>query len=300
MLLTYPRHNHGMAEVERPPIAHPLLGRSPRLRLLFLASCLRPAVGYNFPMPEETAPPEDFAQLEGFISVLAALDGGYRPVQAIQLRTGKEDHQTRRLTQTAQKRGIPLERVSADEIERLAGGKTHGGVLAQAGPYEFAPMAALTAHSPNPFVAMIDGVEDPFNFGSSVRSLYAAGADGLVLRPRNWLSAAGIVARASAGASELLPTALTETAAEAADFFRASGLVIACASDTPGSVSLYDADLTRPLFLLIGGEKRGITRSFLDGADLKLRIPYGRPLPHSLGTASAAAIIAFEVMRQRS
>ncbi len=242
---------------------------------------------------------DELAHLEGFISVQAALQGGHRTVHSIQLRSGKEDSQTRSLVQTAQKRGIPLTRVSAEEIEQLAGGKTHGGVLAQVGPYQFAELSRLAAGKAAPFVAMIDGVEDPFNFGSSVRALYAAGADGLVLRPRNWLSAAGIVARASAGASELIPTALAETAAEAADFFRASGLLIACATDEPGSVSVYDADLTRPLFLLIGGEKRGITRSFLDQADLKLRIPYGRPLPHSLGTASATAILAFEIMRQR-
>ncbi len=244
---------------------------------------------------------DELTHLEGFISVQAALQGGHRAIYGIQLRSGKEDGQTRHLTQTAQKRGIPLTRVSAGEIEQLAGGKTHGGVLAQVGPYQFAPLDSLAAGKETPpFVAMIDGVEDPFNFGSSVRALYAAGADGLVVRPRNWLSAAGIVARASAGTSEMIPTALAETASEAADFFRASGLSIACATDEPGSVSVYDADLTRPLFLLIGGEKRGITRSFLDQADLKIRIPYGRPLPHSLGTASAAAILAFEIMRQRT
>lgn len=243
--------------------------------------------------------PEETAQLEGFISVLAALQGGHRQVHAVQLRAGKEDGQTRHLAQTAQKAGVPLQRVSAEEIERLAGGKSHGGVLAQAGPYQFAPLAGLVTKKASTFIAMIDGVEDPFNFGSSVRALYAAGADGMVLRPRNWLSAAGIVARASAGASELIPTALAETAADAADFFRTAGLTIACATDEPGSNSLYDADLTKPLFLLIGGEKRGITRSFLDQADLKLRIPYGRSLSHSLGTASATAIIAFEIMRQR-
>lgn len=243
---------------------------------------------------------DELAHLEGFISVQAALQGGHRTVHSIQLRTGKEDGQTRALEQAACKHDIPLSRVSADEIEKLAGGKTHGGVLAQVGPYQFAELSSLAAGKKTPpFVVMIDGVEDPFNFGSSVRALYAAGADGLVVRPRNWLSAVGVVARASAGTSELIPTAIAETAADAADFFRASGLSIACATDEPGNVSVYDADLTQPLFLLIGGEKRGITRSFLDQADLKLRIPYGRPLPHSLGTASAAAILAFEIMRQR-
>lgn len=243
--------------------------------------------------------PEENAWLEGYISVRAALEGGRRAIHRLQIRAEKQDGQTRQLEEMARKAQIPTERLSAEAIEAQAGGKTHGGVLAEVGPYQFAALEDLAKDSPAPFLAMIDGVEDPFNFGSSVRALYAAGADGLVLRPRNWLSAAGIVARASAGASEQIPTALAETASEAADFFKQRGLAIACATDERGSVSLYDTDLTIPLFLLIGGEKRGITRSFLDQADLKLRIPYGRPMPHSLGTASATAVIAFEIMRQR-
>lgn len=265
------------------------------LRLLFC----RALCGYNGAMPEEIFP-EERALLEGFISVSAALQGGRRAVHSVQIRAGKQDSQTRYLEGLARAAGIPVERVSVEVIEAEAGGKTHGGIFARVGSYQFAPLNSLAADCPRPFLAMIDGVEDPFNFGASVRALYAAGADGLVLRPRNWLSAAGTVARASAGASELIPTALAETAGEAAAFFRARGLQIACATDERGSASLYDADLTKPLFLLIGGEKRGITRSFLDQADLKLRIPYGRSLPHSLGTASATAVMAFEIMRQRS
>lgn len=256
-------------------------------------------------MPEEDTPDEQTpdpaadALLEGFISVSAALEGGHRAVHGLLLRAGKSDGQTRHLERLARAAGIPVERLPDAEIGARAGGRTHGGVLARVGPYQFAPLEALAAGGTPAFVAMIDGVEDPFNFGASVRALYAAGADGLVLRPRNWLSAAGTVARASAGASEMIPTALAETAGEAAAFFRARGLLVACTTDERGSLSLYDADLTAPLFLLLGGEKRGITRSFLDQADLKLRIPYGRAVPHSLGTASATAVIAFEVLRQR-
>ncbi len=252
-------------------------------------------------MPQgQTPDPAEDALLEGFISVSAALQGGRRTVHGILLRAGKSDGQTRHLEHLARAARVPVERVSDDVIGAQAGGKTHGGVLARVGPYQFAALDSLAAGKPRPLIAMIDGVEDPFNFGASVRALYAAGADGLVLRPRNWLSAAGTVTRASAGASELIPTARAESAAEAAAFFRARGLGVACATEERGSVSLYDADLTVPLFLLLGGEKRGITRSFLDQADLKLRIPYGRPMPHSLGTASATAVIAFEIMRQRS
>ncbi len=254
----------------------------------------------------DTAPAEtEHAHLEGFISITAALQGGRRTIHSILRKEGREDGQSRQLVRLAREARVPLARVSAEEIEARAGGKSHGGVLAEVGPYQFTPLSELLQNAPAapfsamPFIAMIDGVEDPFNFGQAVRALYAAGADGLVLRPRNWLSAAGVVARASAGASELIPTAVAETAEDAAAFFRAQGLQIACASDAPGSRSLYDTDLTGPLFLLVGGEKRGVTRSFLASADLKLRIPYGRPLPHSLGTAPATAIIAFEVLRQR-
>ena len=76
------------------------------------------------------------------------------------------------------------------------------------------------------------------------------------------------------------------------------GLTVACAAKNR-AVSIYQTDLAIPLFVVIGGEKRGITRSFADRADLRLEIPYGRRFPRSLGTASAVAVLAFEVMRQR-
>ena len=274
------------------PLLIPYSGPRLMSRLLF--------VGYNAGMSEENAATKEISLLEGFISVQAAFQGGRRTVHSLQIRADKHDGQTRHLEQLARTARIPVERLSAEAIEVQTGGKTHGGITARVGPYQFAKLVSLGANQNSPFLAMIDGVEDPFNFGTSVRALYAAGADGLVLRPRNWLSAAGTVARASAGASELIPSALAETAEAAASFFRTRGLAVACATDERGSVSLYDTDLTVPLFLLIGGEKRGVTRSFLDQADLKLRIPYGRPMPHSLGTASATAILAFEIMRQRS
>src|SRR4029434_4424884 len=130
----------------------------------------------------------------------------------------------------------------------------------------------IPAHT-TPFIAMLDGIEDPFTFGSALRSLYAAGADGVVMRPRNWNTAAATVARSSAGASELLPMALADEAKQAADFYRSSGLVIAIAMKGKGAMSLYAADLTQPLFLLLGGERRGVQRSFIGQNDIMLEIP---------------------------
>jgi 23S rRNA (guanosine2251-2'-O)-methyltransferase len=240
--------------------------------------------------------------LEGIISVTAVLEAQSRPVHAVYIQQAlrrKMERRLRQLVDTAVSRQIPVEWVTDDFIAAQAGGSSHGGVLAQVGPRQFVGLAELVAGKARPFIAMLDGIEDPFNFGQAVRALYAAGADGLVVRPRNWLTAASTVARASAGASERLPTAIAETAEAAATFFRAHGLTVACTSREQ-AVSIYEADLTRPLFVLFGGEKRGITRSFLRQADWRLEIPYGRePFQQSLGTAAATAVLSFELLRQR-
>ncbi len=258
-------------------------------------------------MVEAASPVEETETwLEGIVSVMAALAAGSRPVYTVYIQQDarqRHDRKLARLVDTAVAAHIPVQTVDEAFIVEHAGGGSHGGVLARVGPRRFVRcQELLSGTAPEtgiPFIAMLDGIEDPFNFGQAVRALYAAGADGLVLRPRNWLSAAGTVARASAGASEWLPTAVAETAEEAAAFFRQQGLTIACASHEE-AISIYEADLTRPLFLLIGGEKRGITRSFLRQADLRLQIPYGRDnFNQSLGTAAATAVLGFEIMRQR-
>lgn len=241
---------------------------------------------------------QDRALLEGQISVEAALKAGSRPIEKLLIVSGAIDRDVARLAREAEHMRIPVQRVPAAEIDALAQGKSHGGVIALAGARQFMALESLLT-APDPFIVMLDGVEDPFNFGQAVRAFYAAGAHGLVLRERNWMSAAGVVARASAGASELMPTGIAETTQAAADFFRAQGLRVAVAAKERAT-SIYDADLSGGLFLVVGGEKRGVTRSFADAADIRLSIPYGRRYPHSLGTTAAAAVVAFEIMRQRT
>jgi 23S rRNA (guanosine2251-2'-O)-methyltransferase len=236
--------------------------------------------------------------LEGQVSVAAALQSPYRDVQVVYVRTDRDDRALRWLEQRAREAGVSIERKPGEAIDALTEGSSHGGVVALVGERRTVELADLLPGDRPAFVVMLDGIEDPFNFGQAVRSLYAAGVDGLVLRPRNWLSAAATVARSSAGASELIPTAIAESAEEAAVFFQSKGLTIACAAQEE-SVAVDQADLTGALFLLIGGEKRGITRSFLRQAELRLAIPYAREFRHSLGVTAAAAILGYEVMRQR-
>lgn len=238
--------------------------------------------------------------LEGTISIEAALSAASRDMLTIYFQPSnrkKKNMQWQRLKRQAEKLRVPVVPVDADYIAERVSGNSHGGVIAEVGQRRFVSLAALIEGEKRPFIVMLDGVEDPFNFGQSIRGLYAAGVTGVVVRPRNWTFAAGVVARASAGASERMPMAVAETAELAADFFREQGLQVACTSEK-GAVSIYQADLTQSIFLLLGGEKRGITRSFLRQADLKLAIPYKRPFQQSLGTTSSTAVIAFERLRQ--
>ena len=234
--------------------------------------------------------------LEGAVSVSAALEGGRREIARVLIR-GDKWEKSGKLRALAKRAGTSVERATAEEIDAVASGRTHGGVLAEAGPLRYVEPADL-ARGERPFVAMLDGIEDPYNFGYAIRSLYAAGADGLAVRPREWGDSEATVVKASAGASELLPIAHVESAEAAADLFKERGLAVACTAKRDAT-PIYDVDLSGPLFLLVGGERRGITREFLGRADLVLEIPYRRRFSLSLGTVAAVSVLAFEVMRQR-
>jgi 23S rRNA (guanosine2251-2'-O)-methyltransferase len=234
--------------------------------------------------------------LEGAVSVGATLEGGRREVERVLIRADKWER-SGKLRALARRVGTRVERATAEQIDAVARGRTHGGILAEAGPLRYAEPADL-ADGERPFVAMLDGIEDPYNFGYAIRSLYAAGADGLAVRPREWGDSEATVVKASAGASELLPIGRVESAEAAADLFKERGLAVACTAKRDAT-PIYDADLSGPLFPLVGGERRGITRDFLRRADLVLEIPYRRRFSLSLGTVAAVSVLAFEVMRQR-
>ena len=108
------------------------------------------------------------------------------------------------LTAKSHERGFPVVFVEKEELDRLTAGTTHGGIAAVCSDRTIPPLTASALKS-NGFYVYLEGMEDPYNFGNALRSLYAAGVDGVVLPPRHWMSAAGVVAKSSAGASERLP-----------------------------------------------------------------------------------------------
>lgn len=192
--------------------------------------------------------------------------------------------------------GFELLPFDSDKISKITSGDTHGGVVAIT-TKRILSNDFFALMDNGSFFALIDGVEDPYNFGYSVRSLYAAGVDGIILPERNWMEFAGVVSRSSAGTSELANIAACDTY-EAAKAFKDKGFKVVCAT-IRDSVSICDYDFTEPVLLVVGGEKRGISRKLLDLADANVRIDYGRDFMGSLPTASAVSVIAFEIARQR-
>ena len=199
------------------------------------------------------------------------------------------------LTYRSKELGFGLEFVDPEIISEHATGNSHGGIIA------FCTAKTLTALDVDKIAEkgiyfLLDGVEDPYNFGYSVRSIYASGATGIIVPPRNWMGVSGVVARSSAGSSELIEMLVAEPT-EAVDVFKSLGYTVVSAG-IRDSESLYDVDLKAPLLVILGGEKRGISREILDKSDKILRIDYGTEFNGSLPTASSVSIFAFEILRK--
>ena len=235
--------------------------------------------------------------IEGSVSVKAVLLGGKRPISEILFDRERHDRDLSFILGKAREKGIKYTPCSRSEIDSVATGKTHGGIIAYVGDRTYETEDDFFGVE-NPFILLLEGIEDPYNFGDSLRSAYAAGVTGVIVPSRNWLTAASVVIKASAGASEYLPTLVSEDLGKTVLAARENGLKVFCA-ERRDAESLYEKDLTEPVVLAIGGEMRGLSRSVLDNSDGNIFIPYGSGFRCALSASAASAVIGFEVMRQR-
>lgn len=245
--------------------------------------------------------------LEGMTAISAVLDpavGSFNDRRVLEVyadreRTARKPRETAFLRARGRELNFPVTLVGAEELDAMTEGKTHGGFAARCTERHIPDLeSAGSAIRRDGFYVLPEGIEDPYNFAYTLRSLYAAGADGAVLPPRNWMSAAGLVAKSSAGTSEKMPLFSCDPS-RAAELFRSWGFRVVCAG-IRDSVDLYESDLHLPILLVIGGEKRGISRGVLEQADLTVRIGYSGKTGFrgSLPSAASAAVLAFEIMRQ--
>lgn len=254
--------------------------------------------------------------LEGIISVSAAIKYKSRRVELCYVdadKVRKRDRKVLSFLKLLKDEGIQAEICEREVIDAFLErnddvGTSHGGIAAVCGERRFTPLSDLiekTAENGG-FAAVLDGVEDPFNFGYSVRNLYAAGVSGIIVPSRNWMSAAGVCARSSAGATEMCDIAVMPGMAsekDHADFIKMlkdAGLSTVCAAKTADCTELFDFEPTFPAVLFVGGEKRGISPDFVANCDNIVSIPYFSDAKFSLPTASTCAVIGFEFGKRLS
>lgn len=191
--------------------------------------------------------------------------------------------------------GIPVRFVPSTELDRLAPDLHHQGVVALTGRFRYRPIDDLF---PSDSVLFLDGVTDPHNLGSLLRSAECAGFGGVVVPARRAAAVTPTVRRVSAGAAELVPVARVTNLARALDAARAAGLWVA-GLDQNAVESLWTSDLIEPpLALVVGSEDRGISRNVRERCDGLVSIPQSGRMP-SLNVAVAGAIAMFEVARRK-
>ncbi|HWO22309.1 MAG TPA: 23S rRNA (guanosine(2251)-2'-O)-methyltransferase RlmB [Kofleriaceae bacterium] len=191
-------------------------------------------------------------------------------------------------------------------LDRAAGeGALHQGVIAWLGAYAYAELAELVsgdarAAGEPALVVALDGVEDPRNLGAILRSAYLLGAGGVIIPEHRAAQVTPVVAKASAGASELLPIAQVPNLVRALDELRELGLWRVAVHDAPGAQPIDAIDGALPLCLVLGAEGTGVRPLVAKSCDFHAVIPMARAAVGSFNVSVAASLALYEVRRQRA
>lgn len=243
--------------------------------------------------------------LSGYISVRTAVEAKSRTIQKIVLDKERYEMVIRSGFHAPEKRQydalskytIPTEFVSKEDFLVFCDNPSAGGIAAVAGERIYSSLEAVIEQK-NAYLVVLDGIEDPYNFGFTLRTLYAAGVDGIILPQRNFFSSDDIVVRSSAGASELLKIAVVEDLTEACRKMKEKGYLLVSTDKSEKAKDLYSAFVKRPICLVFGGEKRGVSAGITEISDLVVKLKYPKECHFSLSASSAVSIISFEIARR--
>jgi len=233
--------------------------------------------------------------------VLEALRSGSRAVNHIFLMQGSRDGVLNQIEAHAKAKGIPIGIETRHRLNTLAGTDKHQGVLAVVEDFQYANLQDVLEiakkKKENPFLILLDEIEDPHNLGAILRSADAAGAHGAVIPKNRAAEVNSTVLKASAGAAEHIPTVkvtnLNETIRELKE---ANVWVVGTAGEA--TKNFYEYDYKSPVAIVIGNEGRGLRRLVAENCDELVKIPMAGKMS-SLNASVAAALLLFEVARQR-
>ena len=234
----------------------------------------------------------------GIRPVVEAIEAG-REIEKLYIRKGAEGQLMTELRDLCLRHRVHVQEVPVENLNRLVRGN-HQGVVAQIAAIAYVQLDDILERVPDdetPLVVVFDGVTDVRNFGAIARSAECAGAHGLIAPLKNSAPVNAEAIRASAGALTTIPVCRVGSIRNTIKTLQAEGFQVVAATEKSRKL-LYDADLRRPTALVMGAEETGISKEVLKLCDERLAIPLiGRI--ESLNVSAAAAVMLFEVVRQR-
>ena len=237
--------------------------------------------------------------IEGRNAVLEAFRAG-KPIDKLFILDGCQDGPIQTIKREARKHDTIINFVDKTRLSQLSESGKHQGVIAYAAAYEYSEVedifALAESKGEDPFIIVLDNIEDPHNLGAIIRTANLAGAHGVIIPKRRAVGLTATVAKTSAGALNYTPVAKVTNIAKTMEELKERGLWFVCA-DMDGQ-SMYDLNLTGPIGLVIGNEGEGVGRLVKEKCDFVASIPMKGDID-SLNASVAAGVLAYEIVRQR-
>lgn len=238
-------------------------------------------------------------KIEGRNPVIEAYRSG-KTIDKLFVLDGCQDGPVKTITREARKQHTIISYVSKERLDQLSETHHHQGVIVIAAAYDYASVDDILAKArekgEEPFIFLLDGIEDPHNLGAIIRTANLAGAHGVIIPKHRAVGLTATVARTSAGALNFTPVAKVTNLGAAMDELKKEGLWFVCA-DMKGEV-MYRQNLTGPIGLVIGNEGEGVSRLVREKCDFTASIPMKGDID-SLNASVAAGVLAYEIVRQR-
>ena len=190
--------------------------------------------------------------------------------------------------------------MAKERLDQLSGTGAHQGVIAQVAAYEYANVEDILAKAKekgeDPFIFILDNIEDPHNLGAIIRTANLAGAHGVIIPKRRAVGLTSTVAKTSAGALNYTPVAKVTNLGHTIDELKEQGMWFVCAD--MGGETMYNLNLTGPIGVVIGNEGEGVSRLIREKCDFVASIPMKGDID-SLNASVAAGVLGYEIVRQR-
>lgn len=237
--------------------------------------------------------------IEGRNAVIEAFRSG-KPVDKLFVLDGCQDGPMRTIIREAKKYDTIIHFVAKERLDQLSETKKHQGVIAYAAAYEYSEVEDMFAlakkRGEEPFIILLDNIEDPHNLGAIIRTANLAGAHGVIIPKRRAVGLTATVAKTSAGALNYTPVAKVTNLVKIMEELKERGMWFVCA-DMSGE-SMYKLNLKGSMGLVIGNEGEGVSRLVREHCDFIASIPMKGNID-SLNASVAAGVLAYEIVRQR-